>query len=62
MKLLDAKTTADLVKLVVFVVVTTLATSLLVVMVGLMLKTIKAGPDRQLALLDGTGAAAPAAR
>lgn len=34
MKLLDAKTSADLVKLVVFIVVTTLATSLLVVMVG----------------------------
>lgn len=34
MKLLDAKTAADLVKLVVFIVVTTLATSLLVIMVG----------------------------
>ncbi len=34
MKLLDAKTAADLVRLMVFIVVTTLATSLLVVMVG----------------------------
>jgi phospholipid/cholesterol/gamma-HCH transport system substrate-binding protein len=34
MKLLDAKTTGDLVRLLVFIVVTTLATSLLVVMVG----------------------------
>ena len=34
MKLLDAKTSADLVKLLVFIVVTTLATGLLVVMVG----------------------------
>jgi phospholipid/cholesterol/gamma-HCH transport system substrate-binding protein len=34
MKLLDAKTSVDLVKLVVFIVVTTLATGLLVIMVG----------------------------
>ena len=34
MKLLDAKTSGDLLRLLVFIVVTTLATSLLVVMVG----------------------------
>ena len=34
MKLLDAKTSADLARLLVFIVVTTLATSLLVIMVG----------------------------
>ena len=34
MKLLDAKTSADLVKLLVFIVITTMATGLLVGMVG----------------------------
>lgn len=53
MKLLDAKTSADLVKLVAFIVVTTLATSLLVVMVG----NLTFGDTRQYKaeFVDATG-------
>ncbi len=53
MKLLDAKTSADLVKLLVFIVVTTLATSLLVVMVGNL--TFGASKAYKAEFVDATG-------
>ena len=53
MKLLDAKTSADLVKLLVFIVVTTLATGLLVVMVGNL--TFGASKPYKAEFVDATG-------
>ena len=53
MKLLDAKTSGDLVKLVVFIVVTTLATSLLVIMVGNL--TFGASKAYKAEFVDATG-------
>ena len=53
MKLLDAKTSADLVKLLVFIVVTTLATGLLVVMVGNL--TFGASKAYKAEFVDATG-------
>ena len=53
MKLLDAKTAADLVKLLVFIVVTTLATSLLVIMVGNL--TFGASKPYKAEFVDATG-------
>ena len=53
MKLLDAKTSADLVKLLVFIVVTTMATGLLVVMVGNL--TFGASKPYRAEFVDATG-------
>ena len=53
MKLLDAKTSADLVKLLVFIVVTTLATGLLVVMVANL--TFGASKPYKAEFVDATG-------
>ena len=53
MKLLDAKTSVDLVKLIVFIVVTTLATGLLVVMVGNL--TFGASKPYKAEFVDATG-------
>lgn len=53
MKLLDAKTSADLVKLLVFIVVTTMATGLLVVMVGNL--TFGASKPYKAEFVDATG-------
>ena len=53
MKILDAKTSVDLVKLIVFIVVTTLATGLLVVMVGNL--TFGASKPYKAEFVDATG-------
>lgn len=53
MKLLDAKTSADLLKLLVFIVVTTMATGLLVVMVGNL--TFGASKPYRAEFVDATG-------
>ena len=53
MKLLDAKTSADLVKLLVFIVITTMATGLLVVMVGNL--TFGASKPYRAEFVDATG-------
>lgn len=53
MKILDAKTSVDLVKLIVFIVVTTLATGLLVVMVGNL--TFGASRPYKAEFVDATG-------
>ncbi|GAA4700405.1 MCE family protein [Nocardioides conyzicola] len=53
MKLLDRRTTSDLVKLLVFIVVTTLATSVLVVLIGNISFTAK--NDYRAVFVDATG-------
>jgi phospholipid/cholesterol/gamma-HCH transport system substrate-binding protein len=53
MKLLDRRTTSDLVKLLVFIVVTTLATSVLVVLIGNI--TFSAKHDYKAVFVDATG-------
>ena len=53
MKLLDRRTTSDLVKLLVFIVVTTLATSVLVVLIGNISFTPK--HDYKAVFVDATG-------
>jgi phospholipid/cholesterol/gamma-HCH transport system substrate-binding protein len=53
MKLLDKRTTSDLVKLVIFIVVTTLATSVLVVTIGNV--SFSAKTDYKAEFVDATG-------
>ena len=53
MKLLDARTTGDLLKLVVFIVVTTLATSVLVVLIGNL--SFKPTHEYRAEFVDATG-------
>jgi phospholipid/cholesterol/gamma-HCH transport system substrate-binding protein len=53
MKVLDRRTTSDLVKLLVFIVVTTMATSVLVVLIGNI--SFKAKHDYRAVFVDATG-------
>jgi len=53
MKVLDKRTTSDLVKLVIFIVVTTLATSVLVILIGNI--TFSSKTDYKAEFVDATG-------
>ena len=53
MKLLDKKTSGDLVRLMIFIVVTTLATGVLVILIGNL--TFKGSQDYQAVFTDATG-------